>query len=137
MEPVSRQGSYDLTDDKKQMLSEYSVNLIHQLQHLHKLARKTATPGWALEGLNNRNEGSHRLTRKQKKIQGRFKSARQAQKFLVAHDEAANLFRPCRHKITASTYRQKRASAFRQWNECAIKMAAWNGMVRLLLRQRK
>ena len=65
----------------------------------------------AHKGLNNRIEGSHRPTRKREKIQGRFKSARQAQRFLCAHDETANLFRPRRHKITASRYRQSRAAS--------------------------
>ena len=60
-----------------------------------------------------------RPMRKREKIQGRFKSARQTQRFLAVHDEIANLFRPCRHKMTPSTYRQKRANAFRQWNACA------------------
>lgn len=36
----------------------------------------------AHKGLNNRIEGSHRPTRKREKIQGRFKSVRQAQRFL-------------------------------------------------------
>lgn len=78
----------------------------------------------AHKGLNNRIEGSHRPTRKREKIQGRFKSARQAQKFLAAHDETATLFRLRRHKMTASAYRQKRASAFSQWNECAASLKA-------------
>jgi putative transposase len=77
----------------------------------------------AHKGLNNRIEGSHRPTRKREKIQGRFKSARQAQGFLTIHDETANLFRPRRHKMTATTYRQKRADAFRQWEECVIELA--------------
>jgi putative transposase len=78
----------------------------------------------AHKGLNNRIEGSHRPTRKREKIQGRFKSARQAQRFLAVHDETANLFRPRRNKMTATTYRQKRADAFRQWGECASELAA-------------
>lgn len=73
----------------------------------------------AHKGLNNRIEGSHRPTRKREKIQGRFKSARQAQRFLTVHDETANLFRLRRHKITASQYRQTRATAFNHWNDCA------------------
>ncbi|WP_120499046.1 IS6 family transposase [Roseovarius sp. EL26] len=76
----------------------------------------------AHKGLNNRIEGSHRPTRKREKIQGRFKSARQAQRFLTAHDETANLFRPRRHKMTASTYRQKRATAFLHWNQYATEL---------------
>lgn len=78
----------------------------------------------AHEGLNNRIEGSHRPTRKREKIQGRFKSARQAQRFLAVHDETANLFRPRRHTMNATTYRRKRADAFRQWAGCASELAA-------------
>lgn len=78
----------------------------------------------AHKGLNNRIEGSHRPTRKREKTQGRFKSARQAQRFLAAHDETANLFRPCRHKMTASGYRHNLAAAFDRWNDCAKSMAA-------------
>ena len=78
----------------------------------------------AHKGLNNRIEGSHRPTRKREKVQGRFKSARQAQRFLAVHDETANLFRPRRHKMTASKYRQSLADAFERWNNCAKSMAA-------------
>lgn len=66
----------------------------------------------AHKGLNNRVEGSHRPTRKREKIQGRFKSARQAQRFLAVHDETAYLFRPHRHKMNVTTFRQNRADAF-------------------------
>ncbi|MEO1108935.1 MAG: IS6 family transposase [Pseudomonadota bacterium] len=78
----------------------------------------------AHKGLNNRIEGSHRPTRKREKMHGRFKSARQAQRFLSVHDEASNLFRPRRHKLTASSYRHHRKDAFHQWNQCAINLAA-------------
>jgi len=78
----------------------------------------------AHKGLNNRVEGSHRPTRKREKIQGRFKSARQAQRFLSVHDETATLFRPRRHNMTASKYRQTRTAAFRRWIDCAAAMTA-------------
>nr|WP_325249113.1 IS6 family transposase [Amylibacter sp.] len=78
----------------------------------------------AHKGLNNRIEGSHRPTRKREKIQGRFKSARQAQRFLAVHDEIANLFRPRRHIMTATSFRQKRADAFCEWAGCASELAA-------------
>jgi putative transposase len=78
----------------------------------------------AHKGLNNRIEGSHRPIRKREKIQGRFKSARQAQRFLAVHDETANLFRPRRHTMTATTFRQKRADAFCEWAGCASELAA-------------
>lgn len=63
--------------------------------------------------LNNRIEGSHSLTREREKLQGRFKSARQAQRFPAIHDETANLLRPRRHIMTARTYRRNRVNAFR------------------------
>ncbi|MCM5689045.1 hypothetical protein M8037_09535, partial [Sinorhizobium meliloti] len=43
---------------------------------------------------NNRIENSHRQTRKREKIMGRFKSPRQAQRFLSAHDQINTIFRP-------------------------------------------
>jgi len=39
------------------------------------------------KGLNNRSEASHRHTRRREKIMGRFKSPRQARRFLSAHDQ--------------------------------------------------
>jgi putative transposase len=44
-------------------------------------------------GLNNRAENSHQPTRRRERIMKRFKSAAQAQRFLAAHDQVANLFR--------------------------------------------
>ncbi|WCR15625.1 hypothetical protein [Paracoccus seriniphilus] len=40
------------------------------------------------------------------------------------YDETADLFRPRRHKMTASAYRQNFATAFERWNDCANSMAA-------------
>ena len=62
----------------------------------------------AHKGLNNRVEGSHRPTRKREKIFGRFKSARQAQRFLSAHDQINTIFRPRRYRLFANLYRQAR-----------------------------
>ena len=45
----------------------------------------------------------------------RFKSARQAQRFLSAHDQIANLFQPRRDHVTATQYRAARARAFEVW----------------------
>lgn len=52
----------------------------------------------AHKGLNNRIEGSHRPTRKREKVMGRFKSPRQAQRFLTAHDQANTIFQPRRYQ---------------------------------------
>ena len=45
----------------------------------------------------------------------RFKSARQAQRFLSTHDQISNLFHSCRDQVTAVQYRAARAHAFEAW----------------------
>jgi putative transposase len=68
------------------------------------------------KGLNNRAENSHQPTRRRERIMKRFKSAGQAQRFLSAHDQVANLFRrPANTK--AADHRQARARAFQVWAE--------------------
>ena len=55
----------------------------------------------------------------------RFKSARQAQRFLSAHDPINNLFLLPRHRMTATDDRAERARAFQAWHDvCGIKQAA-------------
>src|SRR6516162_4332983 len=51
--------------------------------------------------LNNRAENSHRPTRRRERQMQRFKSARQAQRFLSAHSFIYGHFRPRRHRMTA------------------------------------
>ena len=51
------------------------------------------------KGLNNRAENSHQPTRRRERIMKRFKSPRQVQRFLSAHDQVANVFdRRCRSR---------------------------------------
>ena len=76
------------------------------------------------KGLNNRSEASHRHTRRREKIMGRFKSPRQAQRFLSAHDQIACLFRPKRHSLSAKSYRHARNDAFDVWAGYAAELAA-------------
>ena len=78
----------------------------------------------AHKGLNNRIEGSHRPTRKREKIMGRFKSQRQAQRFLAAHDQINAIFKPRRYRLTANSYRHARADAFSLWDDYAREMTA-------------
>jgi putative transposase len=78
----------------------------------------------AHKGLNNAIEGSHRPTRKREKIFGRFKSHRQAQRFLSAHDQINLIFRPRRFQLTVNSYRHARADAFSLWAEYTIEMVA-------------
>ena len=67
--------------------------------------------------LNNRAENSHRPTRRRERQMQRFKSARQAQRFLSAHALIYGHFRPRRHRTTARNYRAARALAFKIWTE--------------------
>lgn len=78
----------------------------------------------AHKGLNNRIEGSHRPTRKREKLMGRFKSPRQAQRFLATHDQINTIFRPRRYRLSATSYRRARADAFDLWQGYAVEMAA-------------
>ncbi|WP_272010693.1 IS6 family transposase [Roseovarius sp. ZX-A-9] len=78
----------------------------------------------AHKGLNNRIEGSHRPTRRREKVMGRFKLPRQAQRFLAAHDQINNIFRPRRYRLSATSYRHARADAFRLWADYTAEMVA-------------
>ena len=78
----------------------------------------------AHKGLNNRMEGSHRPTRKREKLMGRFKSPRQALRFLAAHDQVNTLFRPRRYRLTTKSYRHARSDAFDLWQGYALEMAS-------------
>ena len=78
----------------------------------------------AHKGLNNRIEGSHRPTRRREKIMGRFKSPRQAQRFLAAHDQINAIFNPRRYRLTANAYRHARADAFSLRTDHVCEMTA-------------
>jgi putative transposase len=75
--------------------------------------------------LNNRAENSHRPTRRRERQMQRFNSPRQAPRFLSAHSFIYGHFHPRRHRMTASSYRLARATAFEVWTEetCAHKTA--------------
>ena len=78
----------------------------------------------AHKGLNNVIEVSHRSTRKREKILGRFKSHRQAQRFLSAHDQINLVFRPRRYQLNATSYRHARSDAFSLWSGYTAEMVA-------------
>ena len=75
--------------------------------------------------LNNRAENSHRPTRRRERQMQRFKSPKQAQRFLSSHAMIYGHFRPRRHLMTAARHRRARARAFRIWRgeTCAQKAA--------------
>jgi putative transposase len=65
---------------------------------------------------NNRAEQSHEATRVRERGMRRFKSMRQAQRFVTAHAAISNLFNLGRHLVRAQHYRVLRMSAFREWS---------------------
>ena len=65
---------------------------------------------------NNRAEQSHEATRVRERGMRRFKSVRQAQRFLGAHAAVSNLFNLGRHLVGAEHYRNLRISAFNEWS---------------------
>ncbi|WP_435382002.1 DDE-type integrase/transposase/recombinase [Crenobacter oryzisoli] len=69
------------------------------------------------KGLNNRAEVSHQPTRQQERQMRRFKSSRQAQRFLSAQGPINNLFRCGRHHMSRRDYRVARAHVFQVWYE--------------------
>jgi putative transposase len=76
------------------------------------------------KGLNNRAENSHQPTRRRERQMKRFKSPGQAQRFLSAHDQIANLFHLRRDHLSASEYRAARARAFDTWADISGVAAA-------------
>jgi putative transposase len=67
--------------------------------------------------LNNRAENSHRPTRRRERQMQRFKSPRQAQRFLLSHAFIFGHFRPRRHLVAARGYRMMRSLIFEVWRE--------------------
>ena len=72
------------------------------------------------KGLNNRAENSHQPTRQQEKQMRKFKSPKQAQRFLSAHSQVNNLFGHQRYKIAANDQRALLLSAKIQWQEIVM-----------------
>ena len=66
---------------------------------------------------NNRAELSHQPTRVRERGMRRFKSVKQAQRFLGAHAAVYNLFNLGRHLVSANHYRDLRQGAFASWNQ--------------------
>jgi putative transposase len=65
---------------------------------------------------NNRAERSHEATRVRERGMRRFKSVRQAQRFLGTHAAVSNLFNLGRHLVGAGHYRNLRMRAFADWS---------------------
>jgi putative transposase len=66
---------------------------------------------------NNRAENSHQPTRQRERRMQGFKSAGHAQQFLAVYGPIAQHFRPRRHRLSASAYRQEMGQRFYSWQE--------------------
>ena len=64
---------------------------------------------------NNRSEQSHEATWVRKRGMRKFKSVRQAQRFLGVHAAVSNLFNLGRLLVRAEHHRDLRMSAFTEW----------------------
>ena len=64
---------------------------------------------------NNRAKQSHEATRVRERGMRKFKSVKQAQRFLGAHAAVSNLFNLGRHLVRVQHYRDLRMSAFTEW----------------------
>ncbi|MEM6889626.1 MAG: IS6 family transposase [Pseudomonadota bacterium] len=113
----------------KRLMSQFGEPLVmitDKLRSYFKSIRDLA-PGAhhrAHKGLNNRIEGSHRPTRKREKLMGRFKSPKQAQRFLAAYDQINTVFRPRRYQLSTVPYRHARSDAFGLWDAHSLEMTA-------------
>lgn len=67
--------------------------------------------------LNNHAEVSHQPTRRRERQMQRFKSARNAQRFLSTHSRIHKHFQLRRHYLSANQYRAARDAAFRTWRD--------------------
>ena len=65
---------------------------------------------------NNRAEQSLEAIRVRERGMRRFKSVRQAQRFVTAHAAVSNLFNLGRHLVRTEHYRDLRTSAFGEWS---------------------
>ena len=69
---------------------------------------------------NNRAELSHQPTRVRERGMRKFKSVKQAQRFLNTHAAVYNLFNLGRHLVSAETYRFFRLCSFASWKNAAM-----------------
>jgi putative transposase len=67
--------------------------------------------------LNNRAENSHQPTRQRERRMQGFKSPGHAQRFLSAYGLISQHFRPRRHLLPATSYREEMRQRFQSWQE--------------------
>ncbi len=55
---------------------------------------------------------------------GRFKLARQVQRFLSNHDQINTIFRPRRYNLSSHSYRQAKNDALKLWADYTVSIKA-------------
>ena len=86
----------------------------------YSAAKRTVLPNVGHEiqqYANNRAEVSHQPTRMRERQMRRFKSPRQAQRFLSIHGVVQNLFRVGRHLLRSRNHRLLRSRSFEVWRK--------------------
>ena len=84
----------------------------------YSAASRTILPGVTHDTqpyANNRAETSHQPTRMRERQMRRFKSPRQAQRFLSLHGVVRNLFCVARHLLSSTHHRLLRSRSFEVW----------------------
>ena len=89
-------------------VAKQRISALDSTKHLHVRAAAR---------LNNRVEQSHQPTRLRERRMQRFKSPAHAQRFLSVFSRTCTLFRPRRHRLTASNYRTTMRGRFQTWRE--------------------
>jgi putative transposase len=89
-------------------LRSYGAALREVLPHVEHRQHK---------GLNNRAENSHRPTRRREKVMQKFKSMDHAQQFLSSFGLIYEHFKPKRHLMSATDYRQLMSVRLQDWRE--------------------
>ena len=69
------------------------------------------------KGLNNRAENSHRPTRRRERVMQRFKSPKQAQRFLSPFGPIYEHFKPRRHLMKVADIRNLMIFRFQIWED--------------------
>jgi putative transposase len=87
---------------------------------------------------NNRVEHSHEPTRMRERGMRKFKTVRQAQRFLGTHATVYNLFNLGRHLVSANHYRNLRIVAFKKWSLAVARfwMLVYQGLEKLIWQNR-
>jgi transposase-like protein len=105
------------TRDIEDLLAERGISVSYGVAHRELIPNAIHdTSRYA----NNRAEVSHQPTRARERGMRRFKSQRQAQRFLGVQSAVQNLFNLGRHLISAKHYREIRQRAFASW-QCATR----------------